>query len=435
MTAENRLIIFGRYPEVGRTKTRLIPVLGPTGAADLQRNLTEQVLQTALSAGWQMPFDLEFCYAGGSDLLVRRWLRSDEIQLTAQSEGDLGRRMYAAMESAFDNGYRRVVLAGTDVPDLSGRHLTAAFEALKDHDLVLGPSTDGGYWLVGSRRKLDLFRGIAWGGPKVLTQTLALATSNGLSVYCLDPLDDIDTFADLRNWRPRYMWRRPYLSVIIPVLNEAKYLRRTIAAARTRDTEVIVVDGGSQDASADIAMGAGAGVISASTGRAVQQNTGAASARGRVFLFLHADTLLPKGFVARIFETLMDSNVAVGAFGFKTDFGGLGMGLIERAANIRSALFKLPYGDQGLFMTRETFDTLGGFPEVPIAEDLFLVRQAAALGDIKTIASKAVTSGRRWQKSGIVRTTAANYMVAAGCLMGKSPHHLAQLHARWTRRF
>lgn len=434
MVTENRLIIFGRYPEVGRTKTRLIPVLGPTGAAELQRNLTEQILQTALSAAWTHPFDLEFCYTGGAHHLVRRWLPDGDIRLTIQSEGDLGRRMYAAMETAFDKGYRRVVLTGTDVPTLSDHHLAMAFNKLYDHDLVFGPSTDGGYWLVGARRKQDVFRGISWGGPEVLRQTLALAKSKGWSVHCLDPLVDMDTFSDLRQWQPRRQWRSPYLSVIIPVLNEAGHIRKTVAAARTRDTEVIVVDGGSKDASRDIAGVAGARVVTAPAGRAVQQNFGVKAANGKVLLFLHADTLLPKGFVTRIFETLMDPEVVLGAFGLKTDLDRAAMRLIEAAANLRARIFKLPYGDQGLFMPRETFDTLGGFPEVPIAEDLFLVRLAAALGKIKTLDASVVSSARRWKKNGIFRTTAANYLVAAGCLLGRSPHNLADLHQRWTRR-
>jgi rSAM/selenodomain-associated transferase 2/rSAM/selenodomain-associated transferase 1 len=429
-----RLIIFGRYPVVGRTKTRLIPDLGPAGAAQLQRSLSESVLQTALSAAWTTPYEPEFCFTGGSKEKVRRWLVSDEIHLTVQSEGDLGRRMFLAMADAFDKGHGPVVLVGTDVPSLSGDHLVAAFKALDDHDLVLGPSLDGGYWLVGSRRKLNVFNGISWSNADVLKNTLKLAKNNGWSVHCLDPLTDMDTLSDLEKWQPGRKWQRPYLSVIIPVLNEAEHLLKTIAKARTKDTEVIVVDGGSQDASVYLAKKAGARIIFAPKGRAVQLNAGARSAKGQVFLFLHADTILPKDFVAHIFDTLMDAKVSVGAFGFKTDYDKMAMRIIEKAANIRSRILQLPYGDQGLFMSRDTFVSLGGFPEVPIAEDLFLVKNAASLGGVKTLKAKVVTSGRSWRKSGILRTTAANYLVAVGCFLRKSPYDLARLYNRWTKR-
>ncbi len=433
MTAEKRLIIFGRYPEVGRTKTRLIPALGPAGAADLQRDLTEQVLQTALSAAWTVPFDLEFCFHGDSFFKVRRWLDSEEIHFTRQSDGDLGQRMYWAMAKAFDQGYQRVVLAGTDVPALSAGHLTQAFQALAEHDLVFGPSTDGGYWLVGARRKLDIFSGLSWSHGDVLRETLAMARGKGWSTHCLASLTDMDTLSDLKAWQPKRNWRRPYLSVIIPVLNEADRLRQTIAGAESDDSEVIVVDGGSEDESKNIAGGAGVKVVSAPKGRAVQQNFGAQMAKGKVLLFLHADTLLPQGFVPRIFEALMDAKVVMGAFKLKTDLNRVGMRLVELGANCRSRFFQMPYGDQGLFMSRETFETLGGFPEVPIAEDLFLVRQAMRLGRIRILKEAVVTSGRCWEKNGIFQTTTANFVVAAGCLFGKSPHRLARLYRRWTQ--
>ena len=431
--SENRLIIFGRYPVVGRTKTRLIPALGPAGAAQLQRRLTEQVLQTALSAAWTTPYDLEFCFSGGSYEKVHRWLLSANIQLTLQFSGDLGQRMYIAMAAAFDRGYSRVILAGTDVPDLACDHLAAAFNTLNHHDLVFGPSTDGGYWLVGARRKLNVFEGISWSKANVLKNTTALAQKNGWSVHCLDPLTDMDTLSNLEKWQPGKKWHRPYLSVIIPVLNEEKYLRKTITSACTEDTEVIVVDGGSQDASVALAKEAGARVISASKGRASQLNAGARSAKGQVFLFLHADTILPKDFVGHIFEALMDVKVSMGAFGFKTDYDKFAMRVIEKATNIRSRILQLPYGDQGLFMSRDTFVSLGGFSEVPIAEDLFLVRNAASLGKVKTLKIPTITSGRSWRKGGIIRTTIANYLVAVGCFLRKSPHDLARLYRRWTK--
>ena len=111
-------------------------------------------------------------------------------------------RTHNAFIDAFRQGCRRVVLLGTDIPELKTDHLREAFSALKDKDLVLGPSTDGGYWLMGLRRPLDLFRGIDWGTGKVLEQTLTLDNGDGLTVFQLELLRDLDTVEDLRQWRP-----------------------------------------------------------------------------------------------------------------------------------------------------------------------------------------------------------------------------------------
>jgi uncharacterized protein len=419
------IIVFGRYPVPGVTKTRLIPLLGPVGAADLQRHLTETTLDTALDAG---PGRVWFCHAGGTAERLKRWLGPRDLEWRFQAEGDLGRRMAAALQEALACGYRRVVLVGTDVPEMSARHLHEAFDALEDHDLVLGPSRDGGYWLIGVRAPVPVFEGIAWGTDQVLAQTLAAAGRAGLSAALLPPLNDIDTEADFLAWPPHGRWQRPYMSVVLPVLNEADRITATLERAGCPDAQLIVVDGGSRDTTIGLAEAAGARVIGARCGRAEQQNCGARIAKGRVLLFLHADTQLPVDYAARVFDTLLDPRVAAGAFGFKTDLGTWSMGLIERAAHIRSRLFRLPYGDQGLFMRKGIFDRAGGFPDIPIAEDLFLVRHLARFGRIELAAGKAVTSGRRWRRLGVWRTTLINTLIAGGCLLGVNPKRLARLY-------
>jgi rSAM/selenodomain-associated transferase 2 len=216
--------------------------------------------------------------------------------------------------------------------------------------------------------------------------------------------------------------------VIIPTLNEAKTIARVIDAVRAADSQILVADGGSSDGTPAIAQAAGAAVIQAPRGRAAQQNAAVRHALGRVLLFLHADTRLPADYPAQVFETLMDPAVAAGAFRFKTDWDRPGMRLIERAAHLRAMLFQLPYGDQGLFMPKTVFDRAGGFPLVPAAEDLLLVRQLKKLGRIALARGAAVTSARRWRTIGIWRATLRNYLIAGGCLAGIDPRHLAPLY-------
>lgn len=425
----DHIIVFARYPAPGRTKTRLIPVLGRLGAADLCRRLTEKTLATARCAAEKRRAGLEVCHDGGGLKRMRRWLGRD-LLFTAQVEGGLGERMEAAMDRAFADGCGLVLLLGTDIPDVEPAHLGKAFEHLEDHDLVLGPSLDGGYWLIGLKRRADVFGGIVWGRADVLEKTLAKAREKSLSVRLLAPLSDVDTLDDLAAWRPEEAATRPYLSVVIPALNEAGRVARTIDSARDPEAEILVVNGGSRDDTAGEAARAGAKVLSASRGRARQQNLGASAARGAVLLFLHADTRLPAGYAGLIFEALLDPGVMLGAFSFKTDLaGGAGRG-IEALVNFRSKILRLPYGDQGLFLRKTVFASAGGFPDTPLAEDFLLVRRLKKQGRIVTLAAPAVTSGRRWQNLGLLRTTLVNQIVLAGLYAGLKPATLARFHQR-----
>ncbi|HBF43446.1 MAG TPA: hypothetical protein DDW42_07435 [Desulfobacteraceae bacterium] len=423
----DRLMIFGRYPVPGRVKTRLIPTIGPAGAADLQRRLTEKTLGVAKVFALHRGIDVEVCFEGGSERKMRRWLGSG-VSLSCQVPGDLGMRMYVAFLAAFQSGCRRVILIGTDIPELKINHLGQAFDALTENDLVIGPSTDGGYWLIGLNRPANLFQGIKWGTGAAFGQTLDLANEHGLMVEKLDSLTDIDTAEDLKQLAPEWAGKRPYVSVIIPTLNEEENIEATIRSALNEDVEIIVEDGGSSDDTVARAMRAGVRVEMGSRGRALQQNRGAISARGRVLLFLHGDSRLPRDYINHVFETLMDIETVAGAFRFKTNLDNPLMKVIEIMTNIRSQHLKLPYGDQGLFIRKSVFESVRGFPEVPIAEDLFLVRRLSKKGRIRVAPVHVVTSARRWQTLGQLRTTLINQVILAGCFLGISPSTLAALH-------
>ena len=220
------------------------------------------------------------------------------------------------------------------------------------------------------------------------------------------------------------------VTAVIPALNEDVNINRAIDSARDQDAEIIVVDGGSKDRTVSRAMGAGTRVIRSFRGRALQQNIGAGASSGNVLLFVHADTILPEGYIGHIFETLMDSRVVTGAFHFSTDFKHPFMKLIEEVANIRARFLQLPYGDQAIFLRRSTFESAGGFPLVPIAEDLFFTRKLKKTGKIRIAPALAVTSARRWRELGLIRTTWINYKIMAGCLLGVSPEKLVRLYRR-----
>lgn len=198
VSPHRRIIVFTRYPVPGRTKTRLIPALGPEGAAKLHRKMTQQAVETvqAFVTG-DAACSAEIRYAGGSETEMRSWLGNDPI-LRPQGDGDLGRRMGNAARTAFAEGAARVVIIGTDCPRLGRRHLEEAFRSLETTDIVFGPARDGGYYLVGLGRPLPvIFHNVAWGTGRVLAESLSHARGAGHSVHLLEELADVDRPEDL----------------------------------------------------------------------------------------------------------------------------------------------------------------------------------------------------------------------------------------------
>ncbi|MDB9347073.1 TIGR04282 family arsenosugar biosynthesis glycosyltransferase [Nodularia spumigena] len=198
--AQQHLIILTRYPEPGKTKTRLIPALGTVGAANLQRQMTEdtifqvQELQKTTAISWEVRF------AGGNLQLMQDWLGSDLVYHT-QGDGDLGARMERSLAHAFEFGAEQVMIIGIDCPGINADILTQAFEVLKTCDLTLGPAIDGGYYLIGlSRLTPELFVNIDWGTSQVLQQSVDIAQKLKMSLGYLPVLADVDTPEDLPIW-------------------------------------------------------------------------------------------------------------------------------------------------------------------------------------------------------------------------------------------
>ncbi len=195
---QTRLILFTRYPEPGRTKTRLISALGAQGAAALQRQMSEEMVARMAQFASQYPVIPEIRYADGDQQTMEAWLACD-IPCVAQGEGDLGLRLHRAFVQAFVQGARRVVIIGADCPDLGLAIFAQAFAALDKNDLVLGPAIDGGYYLIGLKQPAPaLFTEIPWGSGAVLAATLKQAQALKLSTHLLEPLADVDRPEDLR---------------------------------------------------------------------------------------------------------------------------------------------------------------------------------------------------------------------------------------------
>jgi rSAM/selenodomain-associated transferase 2 len=216
------------------------------------------------------------------------------------------------------------------------------------------------------------------------------------------------------------------ISIVIPTLNEAANLPQTLAAIGppNPDREIIIADGGSTDATREIAQMAGAIVIAANPGRATQQNHGAAQATGEIYLFLHADTRLPNNWAEFVTQTLANPQTIAGAFELAIDSPRWPLRLIEWGVKVRSRHFQLPYGDQAIFLRAKTFHQLGGFPDLPIMEDFQLVKQLQPLGQITLVPAAVKTSSRRWDRRGLVQTTLLNQVMILGFYLGVDPDRL-----------
>ncbi len=192
-----QLIIFTRYPEPGKTKTRLIPALGAEGAANLQSKMTETTLIQAKKLFNMMSLSIEIRFAGGNLQLMKSWLGSD-LKYQEQGTGDLGERIIRAFESGFNQGMKYVVIIGIDCPSLTSEIILEAFAKLTESDVIIGPATDGGYYLIGLKKIIpELFQGINWGTSEVFSKTVAIAKNINLAIDYLPELSDIDRPEDL----------------------------------------------------------------------------------------------------------------------------------------------------------------------------------------------------------------------------------------------
>ncbi len=210
-------------------------------------------------------------------------------------------------------------------------------------------------------------------------------------------------------------------SIIIPTLNEEETITQCLEAViDIPGIEVIVVDGGSTDRTVEIAgQYRDVKVVASETGRSVQMNRGAVHAGGEVLLFLHADCVLPGEEAFKIRNVFDGSTCVGGAFQIRLLSDKFLYRIIEKGINFRSKFFKLPYGDQGLFVKRSVFEELGGFREMPNCEDLDFICRLKKQGKIIILGESISSSIRRWRNHGILRTSLRNQFLLASYLLGR----------------
>lgn len=236
--------------------------------------------------------------------------------------------------------------------------------------------------------------------------------------------------ARLRN-RPTN--QRPALSIIVPVLNEAPGIARTLQALaplRRRGAEVIVVDGGSKDDTFTCAALHADHILTAARGRAAQMSAGAQAARADVLLFLHADTCLPADADTHIQRALAEDDHEWGRFDVRIEGTSPFLPAIAWLMNRRSCLTGIATGDQAMFVTRRAFIHVGGFPAQALMEDIALSRRLKTVSRPACLREPAITSGRRWDDNGALRTVVLMWWLRLAYFCGVSPARLARWYGR-----
>lgn len=223
------------------------------------------------------------------------------------------------------------------------------------------------------------------------------------------------------------------LSIVIPCLDEADAIAATLGALaplRARGAEVIVVDGGSQDVTVAQARPLADAILTAPRGRAAQMNAGAARARGEILLFLHADTVLPEAADALVVDGLQRLRRGWGRFDVAIAGRNPLLRVVAALMNARSRLTGIATGDQAIFVTRSLFTAAGGYPEIPLMEDVALSRRLKRFGPPLCLRHKLTTSGRRWEKRGVLRTILLMWRLRLAYWLGADPRKLAVRYDR-----
>ncbi len=207
---KRKLIVYAKRPLPGIAKTRLGASIGLEEAAGVYARLLYQYLMELLHADFP-DTEIELSLASPADVPFFK-AAFPEWTVQAQVEGDIGERMAASFAQAFSSGAERVVLTGSDIPSLNPALVEAAFEALEDAPIALGPAADGGYYLIGMRAPgADLFAGVQWSTMQVLAQTTGLAHAQGLEIACVAVCSDLDTVTDYQRWQRRLLSSGPGL--------------------------------------------------------------------------------------------------------------------------------------------------------------------------------------------------------------------------------
>jgi rSAM/selenodomain-associated transferase 2/rSAM/selenodomain-associated transferase 1 len=429
-------ILFMRYPEPGCVKSRLAAAVGSGEAARIYEKLARRTLGVAAKFKRKSPeVDLFIYFTPPEKILQLEEAYPGPWRFIAQRGMHLGERMQQAIREVLDQGYSDVLLVGTDLGDLEPLDFTDAFEALENECAVLGPAADGGFYLIGLKRPCSaVFRHESWGSGDVFARTEQLLLKSGFAVKRLRERRDVDHPEDLQYIR-RKAWFNTNLSIIVPTLGSSDRLAPFLHSIEKQiwpDDEIILVKAQSPDhgkgpiTPEDITPKTL--LIHARRGRGLQLGRGVTAAKGGLFLFLHDDSTPPPNFACLVREICEQSEMSLGCFQLAFSPSNPLLNGIARWANLRTRVFKLPYGDQGLFCRRNIYDNAGGFTKAYLMEDVDFVRRCRRLGRLMVLPERIVTSSERYIRMGIVRASLRNHLTMLLYHLGLSDRRLYRFY-------
>jgi hypothetical protein len=322
--------------------------------------------------------------------------------------------MSNALRAAFATGARKAVLIGTDLADIEATDLKGAFRDTGEKTVVLGRAADGGFYLIGTDRPIDApFRFSGWGSGEVFSRTASELAACGFRIRPAPQRNDVDSARDLDRLAADPMFAGS-ISLIIPTLTDPQklsplldYLGNSIWPG----DEIVLVQGGAFQRMVLSRISPSVTVARTPRGRGIQQNAGAMLAGGTILFFLHDDTVPPFDFPYLIRRACLDERAALGCFRLAFLPSGRALELIAGWANLRTLLFKLPYGDQGLFCKRDFFEKAGGFRRRYLLEDVDLAGKMRKIGRISILPVKAYSSPDRYLRKGILKVSLLNHFI------------------------
>ena len=426
------LIVFMRHPEPGRVKTRLASAVGPVAAARTYEKLIRWTLGVVADFKRERPEVEVFIFFTPPE--TKREIGEaypGPWHFAHQQGAHLGARMGKAIQQVMHRGYSQVVLVGTDLADLQPSDFNEAFQGLEKGCATLGPAADGGFYLIGLDRPCpSVFHPDAWGTDGVLARTELLLLHAGFSVKRLQERRDIDYPEDLQLLETK-PWFRAKLSVIIPTLNSINRLAPSLQSLQKQiwpDDEIIVVQAETEarQRTHPEPQPIAPQMLSvfAPRGRGLQLNRGATLAKGNFLFFLHDDSLPPPNFAYSIRKICEASDVSLGCFKLAFSPSNPLLDEIARWANLRTRVFGLPYGDQGLFCRREIYEKAGGFKKPLLMEDVDFVRHCRRLGHLLMLPDIIATSPERYLRRGILRASLQNHLTMLLYHLGISDERL-----------
>lgn len=406
------IIIFTRVPIPGQTKTRMMPHLTEKECAGLHICFLKDIGRECKKTGK----DLYIFYTPEGKQNILFPLFGKGVKYRNQKGGALGERMENAFRVVFQDGYESCILIGTDIPELKSSYLEQAFHKLRMKDVVLGPTPDGGYYLIGMKQlHSTAFEDQTYGHKTVFENTVRALREKKLSVDYVPQLADMDSPEDLGGFVKRdkdsrrnqskntrkFILNHRKISVIIPIYNEEKtigYIQKQLEPIKDK-CEILFVDGGSTDRTLK-KIKKEFKVITSEKGRACQMNTGAGISTGDILFFLHCDSKLPPNPLKQIRHVM--EKYQVGGFGIAFASKNFFMFTCRILSNYRMKFRNIIFGDQGIFIERHLFFEMKMFQEIPIMEDyqfsLDLKKRGEKIGMTR---QRIYTSDRRYPKGTI----------------------------------